>query len=55
MLDARNNLIDQLSEFGDIHVDDNFDGSVKITMGGLTIIDGKKSNLFVFEVALFFV
>ena len=47
MLDARNNLIDQLSEFGDIHVDDNFDGSVKITMGGLTIIDGKKSNLFV--------
>lgn len=42
MLDARNNLIDQLSEFGDIHVDDNFDGSVKITMGGLTIIDGQK-------------
>ncbi len=47
MLDARNNLIDQLSEFGDIHVDDNFDGSVKITMGGLMIVDGEKSNLFV--------
>lgn len=44
MLDARNNLIDQLSEFGDIHVDDNFDGSVKITMGGLTIIDGKRAT-----------
>ncbi len=47
LLDARNVLIDQLSEFGDIHVEDNYDGSVKITMGGTTIIDGKKCSLFV--------
>ena len=47
LLDARNVLIDQLSEFGDIHVEDNYDGSVKITMGGATIIDGKKCSLFV--------
>lgn len=47
LLDARNVLIDQLSEFGDIHVEDNFDGSVKITMGGTVIVDGKKSSIFV--------
>ncbi len=47
LLDARNVLIDQLSEFGDIHVEDNYDGSVKITMGGTVIIDGKQSSLFV--------
>ena len=47
LLDARNVLIDKLSELGDIHVEDNFDGSVKITMAGVTIVDGKKSTLFV--------
>ncbi len=47
MLDARNVLIDELSEYGDIHVEDNYDGSVKITMGGITVVDGKKSSLFV--------
>lgn len=47
LLDARNLLIDQLSEFGDIHVEDNFDGSVKITMGNVVLVDGKKCLQFV--------
>ncbi len=47
MIDARNLLLDELSEYGNIYVSDNYDGSVTVTMGGLTLIDGKKNNLFV--------
>ncbi|MBR4306250.1 MAG: flagellar hook-associated protein FlgK [Ruminiclostridium sp.] len=47
MLDARNVLIDRLSELGDIHVENNYDGSVKITMGGVVVVDGQSSTLFV--------
>jgi flagellar hook-associated protein 1 FlgK len=42
LLDARNVLIDELSAFGNIHVENNYDGSVKITMGGTVVVDGEK-------------
>lgn len=42
LLDARNNLIDELSCYGDIKVYDNNDGSVRIEMAGTTIVDGTK-------------
>lgn len=44
LLDARNLLIDELSYLGDITVTDNADGSVKVTMGGHTVVDGEKYN-----------
>lgn len=43
LLDERNLLLDELSNYGDISVEQNDDGSVKVTMGGTTIIDGEKS------------
>ncbi len=42
MLDARNLLIDELSYYGNISVYDNPDGSVRILMDGVEIINGEK-------------
>ncbi|MCM1054197.1 MAG: flagellar hook-associated protein FlgK [Bacteroides sp.] len=42
LLDQRNQLIDELSYYGNISVSDNNDGSVKIEMGGTTIVNGTK-------------
>lgn len=42
LLDARNNLIDELSCYGNIKVYDNNDGSVRIEMAGTNIVDGTK-------------
>lgn len=42
MLDARNLLIDELSYMGNITVYDNADGSVRILMDGIEIINGEK-------------
>ncbi len=42
MLDERNLLLDELSYKGDITVHDNPDGSVRVTMGGIEIINGEK-------------
>ena len=42
MLDARNLLIDELAYYGNISVYDNPDGSVRILMDGVEIIDGEK-------------
>lgn len=42
LLDARNNLIDELSCFGNIKVYDNNDGSVRIEMAGTDIVNGTK-------------
>ncbi len=42
MLDARNLLIDELSYYGNISVYDNADGSVRILMDGVEIINGEK-------------
>ncbi len=42
MLDARNLLIDELSYLGNITVYDNADGSVRILMDGVEIINGEK-------------
>lgn len=42
LLDARNLLVDELSYLGDISVTDNADGSIKVTMGGHTVVDGSK-------------
>ncbi len=42
MLDARNLLIDELSYMGNITVYDNADGSVRILMDGVEIINGEK-------------
>jgi flagellar hook-associated protein FlgK len=39
MLDQRNLLIDQLAEFANIEVFQNNNGSVRIVMGGVTVID----------------
>lgn len=44
LIDERNNLLDQLSFYGDIHVTDNNNGSVKVTMGGVTLLDDLKSE-----------
>lgn len=42
MLDARNMLIDELAYMGNITVYDNSDGSVRILMDGIEIINGEK-------------
>ena len=42
MLDERNLLIDELSYKGNIAVYDNADGSVRITMNGIEIVNGEK-------------
>lgn len=42
MLDARNMLIDELAYMGNITVYDNADGSVRILMDGVEIINGEK-------------
>lgn len=42
LIDARNLLIDELSFYGNIHVEDNANGSVKITMGDLVIVNDQK-------------
>ena len=42
LIDARNLLIDELSFYGNIHVEDNANGSVKITMGDTVIVDDQK-------------
>lgn len=42
MLDARNMLLDELSYLGNIMVYDNPDGSVRVEMNGVTIVDGEK-------------
>ncbi len=42
MLDERNLLIDELSYKGNIEVHDNPDGSVRISMNGVEIINGEK-------------
>ena len=42
MLDARNLLIDELAYLGNISVYDNADGSVRILMDGVEIINGEK-------------
>ena len=42
LLDARNNLIDELSCYGNIKVYDNNDGSVRIEMAGTDIVNGTK-------------
>lgn len=42
MLDARNLLIDELAYYGNISVYDNPDGSVRILMDGVEIINGEK-------------
>ena len=44
LIDHRNQLIDELSYYGDIKVYDNNDGSVRIYMGGTKIIDGTKNE-----------
>ncbi len=40
LLDKRNQLIDELSYYGNIRVFDNDDGSVRIEMAGTNIVDG---------------
>lgn len=42
LLDERNLLLDQLSQYGDIDVADKMDGSVTVKMNGHTVVEGKK-------------
>ena len=44
LIDQRNQLIDELSYYGNIKVYDNNDGSVRIEMGGTTIVNGTKNE-----------
>jgi flagellar hook-associated protein 1 FlgK len=44
LLDARNLLLDELAEFGNIEVVRNVNGSVRVTMAGVTIIDDQESK-----------
>ena len=44
LIDQRNQFIDELSYYGNIKVYDNNDGSVRIEMGGTTIINGTKNE-----------
>ncbi|MCM1298578.1 MAG: flagellar hook-associated protein FlgK [Firmicutes bacterium] len=49
LMDQRNNLLDELSQYGNIKVYDNNDGSVKVYMGNTVIIDGTKSEQVVMK------
>lgn len=40
LLDQRNVLLDQLSQYGDINVKTNGDGTVTVDMGGKTVVEG---------------
>lgn len=42
LLDTRNTLIDTLSQYADIDVANNNDGSVTIKLGGATMVEGSK-------------
>ncbi len=42
LIDARNLLVDELSYLGNIHVENNTDGTIKVFMGDTKIIDGSK-------------
>jgi flagellar hook-associated protein FlgK len=44
LLDSRNLLLDQLAEFAEIEVFQNNNGSVRVTMAGVTIIDDQFSE-----------
>jgi flagellar hook-associated protein FlgK len=47
MIDQRNLLLDELAEFGNIEVFQNSNGSVRVTMAGVTIIDDQFSEKLV--------
>ncbi|MCL2071489.1 MAG: hypothetical protein FWH07_04545 [Oscillospiraceae bacterium] len=47
MIDERNLLLDELSEYGNIEVFRNVNGSVRVTMAGVTIIDDQESQKLV--------
>lgn len=49
LMDARNLLLDDLSQYGNISVYNNNDGSVKVYMGNTVIIDGTKSEQIVMK------
>lgn len=49
LIDHRNQLIDELSYYGNIKVYDNNDGSVRVEMGGTTIINGTKNEHIVMK------
>ena len=44
LIDQRNMFLDELSGYGNIKVYDNNDGSVRVLMGGVTIINGTKNE-----------
>jgi flagellar hook-associated protein 1 FlgK len=44
LLDARNLLLDELAQYGNIEVFQNVNGSVRVTMAGTTIIDDRQST-----------
>jgi len=41
LLDQRNNLLDELSKYGDMHVQEETNGTVKVTLNGQTVVDGE--------------
>ncbi|NMA79796.1 MAG: flagellar hook-associated protein FlgK [Clostridiales bacterium] len=44
LLDERNLLLDELSTYGDIKVYNNDDGSIRVEMADVTVVDGKKTT-----------
>ncbi|MCL2036516.1 MAG: hypothetical protein FWG83_03915 [Oscillospiraceae bacterium] len=49
LLDARNLLLDELAQYGNIEVFQNNNGSVRVTMAGVTIIDDQFSEKIVLQ------
>ena len=49
LLDERNLLLDELARYGDISVKENADGTVKVDMGGKTVLDGEKTETLNFD------
>ncbi|MDR1754433.1 MAG: flagellar hook-associated protein FlgK [Eubacterium sp.] len=49
LMDQQNLLIDELSYYGDIHVEKNHDGTCKVFMGNQQIIDSKKFETIIMK------
>jgi flagellar hook-associated protein 1 FlgK len=45
LLDSRNLLLDELSQYGDIHVIEESDGSVTVNMCGQTVVEGNRRDI----------
>lgn len=49
LLDERNLLLDELSRYGDLSVQQNADGTVTLSMNGHTVVDGKQFEIINYQ------